>query len=119
TLWLTPGGGVSDQMTEPSVAPLTVAVNCRNPFTRTVTADLGSRVTATAPSTGWYAERSESKAIADRTHLPAVMRGVKAIQRPMASAGARCGGSGPQTSRNRSIGARGPWPRVERVDRHW
>jgi hypothetical protein len=73
-LELTPDGGVNDHVTEPSVAPLTVAVNCRVPFTRTVTADLGSMVTETAPSATRYPDRSESVATATQIHPRAVMR---------------------------------------------
>src|SRR5262249_43474006 len=82
TLALTPGGGVSDHVTDPSVVPLTTAVNCRIPFTRTVTADLGSRVTATAPSTGRYAESSERMATTSKIPPRAAMCPVKAIRRP-------------------------------------
>lgn len=47
-LALTPGGGSNDQVTAVFVAPVTVAVNCRTPFTGTVTLDFGSIVTVAA-----------------------------------------------------------------------
>ena len=44
----TPAGGINDQVTAVFVAPVTVAVNCRTPFTGTVTLDFGSIVTVVA-----------------------------------------------------------------------
>src|SRR5262245_16681505 len=74
-LALTPDGGVNAHVTRPSVAPLTIAPNCRIPFTRTVTADLGSIVTVTAPSARRGPDRLESIATASQSHPRAVMRG--------------------------------------------
>ena len=47
-LELTPAGGTNDQVTAVFVVPVIVVVNCRTPFTGTVTLDFGSIVTVAA-----------------------------------------------------------------------
>lgn len=60
-LGLTPDGGVNDQVTAVLAAPVTVAVNCRFPFTTTVTALLGSIVTVTGAAAAACAVNHESE----------------------------------------------------------
>jgi hypothetical protein len=71
---LTPAGGASDHVTAVLVAPVTLAVNCRVPFTGTITLDVGSIETATAPSATAFAVNSERlAAIIAHTHARTLM----------------------------------------------
>jgi len=82
---LTPDGGVSDHVTAGFVEPATVAVNCRLPFTTTVTGLFGSIVTVTGAAATACAVNHESEAtiiaVNTRTLVPPSWWGVVAGSR--------------------------------------